>query len=527
MKKIIIGSLILLLAVFSFGCGQSAKLPDQSDGLTGNLSVSINWPNKDKCLKALNVPASSVSITVTAYGDDFSPLATTITYPQSSATLEVKVGANRTVSAEAKNASKQVVARGQVSSVTITSGANNPISLVLTDIESPAAPTGLSTAYSGTAINLSWNNNSESDLAGYNVYRSTASGSGFSKLNSTLVATTEYADSGVSIGTQYYYKISAVDTTDNESAFSAEKLATFSNSPPAWVSAITVGSVGGAPVVAGQSSGSLYFMVIDANATSPLVNLSAGNIQIDILTIGGASAQCLISNMQNMQGQSGEPLTFALTLDRSGSMTTSALAEMETANLSFVNNMGASDQGAIINFDNNVMVDQGLTSNKSLLSSAIINESVNGGATALYDSMGVSVSTVEAGNNKRKAVIAMTDGGENSSFIYTSTTEVINHANAKSIPIYCVGLGMMQGGTDENALKAIASGTGGIYYYVPSDSELAGVYSNISSALASYYVLNYSLPSGMTFEGGKSYKITLQVVNYGSLSGSTSFWVNL
>lgn len=90
----------------------------------------------------------------------------------------------------------------------------------------PAAPSGLSaTAGDGTAT-LDWDDNGEIDLDGYNIYRSTVSGSGYTRLNSTLLTASGYTDNTVSNGTTYYYVVTAVDTSANESEFSKEQSAT-------------------------------------------------------------------------------------------------------------------------------------------------------------------------------------------------------------------------------------------------------------------------------------------------------------
>ena len=92
--------------------------------------------------------------------------------------------------------------------------------------QAPAAPTGLTAAAGTGTISLDWNNNNESDLAGYNVYRSITSGSGYSKLNSSLVTTSAYADNTVINGTTYYYVVTAVNTGNYESAYSGQVSAT-------------------------------------------------------------------------------------------------------------------------------------------------------------------------------------------------------------------------------------------------------------------------------------------------------------
>ena len=71
-------------------------------------------------------------------------------------------------------------------------------------------------------MSLDWNDNVEADLDGYNVHRSTTGGTGYAKVNSSLVATSGYADTGRANGTTYYYVVTAVDTSANESAFSTE-----------------------------------------------------------------------------------------------------------------------------------------------------------------------------------------------------------------------------------------------------------------------------------------------------------------
>lgn len=90
----------------------------------------------------------------------------------------------------------------------------------------PAAPTGLTAVAGDGTVSLDWNNNNESDLAGYNVYRSTTSGSGYAKLNGSLVVTSAYEDDTVINDTTYYYVVTAVNTGNYESAYSGQVAAT-------------------------------------------------------------------------------------------------------------------------------------------------------------------------------------------------------------------------------------------------------------------------------------------------------------
>lgn len=71
-----------------------------------------------------------------------------------------------------------------------------------------------------TEIFLFWEDNEELDLASYKIYRATASGGPYTLLM-TVTDLSEHVDTGLSNGTQLWYKISAVDATGNESAQSS------------------------------------------------------------------------------------------------------------------------------------------------------------------------------------------------------------------------------------------------------------------------------------------------------------------
>jgi hypothetical protein len=86
----------------------------------------------------------------------------------------------------------------------------------------PLAPGDVSALPIFYGMAPSWLRNTELDLAGYNVYRSTVSGSGYAKANGALVADTTYRDSGLMSDTMYYYVVTAVDSGANESPYSSE-----------------------------------------------------------------------------------------------------------------------------------------------------------------------------------------------------------------------------------------------------------------------------------------------------------------
>jgi len=86
----------------------------------------------------------------------------------------------------------------------------------------PAAPSGLAALPFYFGVRLTWQRNTERDLDGYNLYRSTTPGGNYQKLNLAVLPDTAYRDSSLLSDTTYYYVVTAVDTSRNESGYSPE-----------------------------------------------------------------------------------------------------------------------------------------------------------------------------------------------------------------------------------------------------------------------------------------------------------------
>ena len=71
------------------------------------------------------------------------------------------------------------------------------------------------------SVALTWSP-SASTVIGYNTYSSQVSGGPYTKMTSTPDATTSYTDSNVQAGNTYFFVVTSVDSSNVESAFSAE-----------------------------------------------------------------------------------------------------------------------------------------------------------------------------------------------------------------------------------------------------------------------------------------------------------------
>jgi fibronectin type 3 domain-containing protein len=89
----------------------------------------------------------------------------------------------------------------------------------------PDTPAGLTITPLNYKLLLTWINNTEPDLLGYNVYRSVKSGGPYVKVNDVVVTTNSYVDPGLG-NLRYYYVITAVDMRYYESGRTVEKYCT-------------------------------------------------------------------------------------------------------------------------------------------------------------------------------------------------------------------------------------------------------------------------------------------------------------
>jgi hypothetical protein len=91
---------------------------------------------------------------------------------------------------------------------------------VIPDFTPPAPPVNPETVTANQAITLSWSPNAEADLAHYNVRIGTVSGVYGAPVNTGTV--TNFQFTGLVNGTTYYMVVTAVDTSNNESGYSAQ-----------------------------------------------------------------------------------------------------------------------------------------------------------------------------------------------------------------------------------------------------------------------------------------------------------------
>lgn len=228
---------------FTLSAGQSATLsvtfaPASAGLANGSMSVVISGgvSPAPASLTGTGLAANQLGLTPTSM--DFGSL--TVGMSQSKTGLLTAAGSNITVSSASWNGAGYSVS-GITFPVTVPAGQSVPFTVTFDPLavgtstgrvsfisDASNSPTSETLTGSGAAlqhsVGLSWSP-STSTVAGYNVYRGTQTGGPYTRLNASVQAGTTYTDSGVLSGATYFYVVTAVDSSSQESAFSNEATA--------------------------------------------------------------------------------------------------------------------------------------------------------------------------------------------------------------------------------------------------------------------------------------------------------------
>ncbi|GAB4257270.1 Ig-like domain-containing protein [Thermincola ferriacetica] len=157
-------------------------------------------------------------------------------------TYDVAAGAEQTKSLRLKVLTNTF--KNQEGSLIKTIGTFESNATLINDITPPSVPQGVYTTNlgTGTGLKISWSPNTEPDLSGYKIYRDTSPTGSFNTLVGSVPAgTTNITDNGLTEFTRYYYKVTAYDTSSNESdKASSTAVVGIPNRPPATPAGLNV-----------------------------------------------------------------------------------------------------------------------------------------------------------------------------------------------------------------------------------------------------------------------------------------------
>jgi Ca-activated chloride channel family protein len=183
------------------------------------------------------------------------------------------------------------------------------------------------------------------------------------------------------------------------------------------------------------------------------------------------------------------PFAAAILLDTSGSME-SRITLARSAAIRFLDGLREEDVAAVYHFDSKIEQVQEFSSSRDLASVAFNLRAK--GMTSLNDAIVKAARDLSERTEKRRAIIVLSDGADNSSS--ASMDKALANAVAASATIYTVDMSE-QGSKDRQmgagALRNFAAKSGGRYVSTPGGQQLREAFASIVEELSNQYTLTY------------------------------------
>jgi Ca-activated chloride channel family protein len=198
------------------------------------------------------------------------------------------------------------------------------------------------------------------------------------------------------------------------------------------------------------------------------------------------------------------PLSVGLVFDMSGSMN-NKLHKSRQAAAQFFKTANPEDEFFLVQFNERPELTVPFTTNTEEIQNRMAFTQAKG-RTALLDGVYLAMSEMKRSKNPRKAILILSDGGDNSSR-YTES-EIKNLVREADVQIYAMGIFEAIAGRGRTAeelsgpglLSEIAEQTGGRHFPVENLNDLPDLAAKIGIELRSQYLLGYT-PSNLQKDG--------------------------
>lgn len=213
------------------------------------------------------------------------------------------------------------------------------------------------------------------------------------------------------------------------------------------------------------------------------------------------------------------PISVGIVFDASGSMG-AKLSKSREAVAQFMHTANPEDEFFLVQFNDRPQLAESFTADTT----EIVNRLAfvqSKGRTALLDGVYLAMNEMKKARNGRKAILIISDGGDNSSR-YTES-EVKNAVREADVQIYAIGIFEPYGGrfrtpeelSGPGLLGEITEQTGGRHFAVENLAELPDVAAKIGLELRNEYVLGYTPTNDA--RDGKYRKVDVKLVNTNGL----------
>lgn len=198
------------------------------------------------------------------------------------------------------------------------------------------------------------------------------------------------------------------------------------------------------------------------------------------------------------------PISVGLVFDSSGSMSDKIQKSKEAVS-QFFKTSNPQDEFLLIDFNDRFKLVSGFTSKFEDLENSLLTVKATG-RTALVDAIYLGLSEMKKASTSRKALLIISDGGDNYSR-YT-TRDLKQLVKESDVGIYAVGIFeplLLRARTPEeaggpNLLAELSQVSGGRLFSVEDPGELPDIMEKISIELRNQYVVGYK-PSNLIRDG--------------------------
>ena len=225
---------------------------------------------------------------------------------------------------------------------------------------------------------------------------------------------------------------------------------------------------------------------------------------------------------------SGEdvPLSIGLAFDISGSMDYKMRTSRD-ATVTMLKTMSTDDEALLVEFNDKSDLTVGFTSKPQEIREALLKVQPTG-LTALLDAVKFALSEMKNAKNPRKAIVIVSDGGDNSSKYTPAEIEAL--VREADVQIYAMGvfdpLASLALTPEEvsgpRLLSEIATQTGGRAFAASVSSDLPSVAARIAIELRNQYVLGY-YPKNQVRDG-KYHTVEVKVTQPSGLPSLKLHW---
>ena len=257
-------------------------------------------------------------------------------------------------------------------------------------------------------------------------------------------------------------------------------------------------------------------VLVPVNVSDPLNRFVTGLERTDFRVFEDGLEQKITSF-----GNEDAPLSVGIVFDTSGSMG-GKLAMSRLSVVEFFKTANPEDEGFLVEFSDRPELVVPFTHDLSEIQNRLLSTRSKG-STALLDGVTLALQTMKKAHNPRKALIVITDGGDNHSR-YTFG-EVQNRVREADVQIYAVGIFGGGGSPEElggpHLLSSLSEPTGG-HHFIASLSQLPDIASKIGVELRNQYLIGYT-PANQA-RNGKYRAIKVTVIQPRGLPKLRAHW---